>query len=31
LSIIMIFKPISIIGYSYLFIFGEDLIRWFIK
>ncbi|EGE54460.1 TVP38/TMEM64 family protein [Streptococcus parauberis] len=31
LSIIMIFKPISIIGYSYLFIFGEDLFRWFIK
>lgn len=31
LSIIIIFKPISIIGYSYLFIFGEDLIRWFIK
>lgn len=31
ISIIMIFKPISIIGYSYLFIFGEDLIRWFIK
>lgn len=30
LTIIMIFKPISIIGYSYLFIFGEDIIRWFL-
>lgn len=30
LKIILIAKPFSIIGYSYLFIFGEDFIRWFI-
>lgn len=31
MQIILIAKPFSIIGYSYLFIFGEDLIRWLIK
>ncbi|HEL1067559.1 TPA: TVP38/TMEM64 family protein [Streptococcus equi subsp. zooepidemicus] len=28
-TIILITKPLSIIGYSYLFIFGKDLILWF--
>ncbi|HHJ7588868.1 TPA: TVP38/TMEM64 family protein, partial [Streptococcus pyogenes] len=23
--------PISIIGYSYLFIFGKDVISWFLQ
>ncbi|AGM98707.1 TVP38/TMEM64 family protein [Streptococcus iniae] len=31
MQIIVIAKPFSIIGYSYLFIFGGDVIRWFIK
>ncbi|HEL0008921.1 TPA: TVP38/TMEM64 family protein [Streptococcus equi subsp. zooepidemicus] len=28
-TIILITKPLSIIGYSYLFIFGKDLLLWF--
>ncbi len=31
MQIIVIAKPFSIIGYSYLFIFGGDVIKWFIK
>ncbi|WP_347094284.1 TVP38/TMEM64 family protein [Streptococcus dysgalactiae] len=27
-TIILVAKPISIIGYSYLFIFGKDLVSW---
>lgn len=27
-TIILVTKPISIIGYSYLFIFGKDLVSW---
>ncbi|EGJ27698.1 SNARE-like domain protein [Streptococcus porcinus str. Jelinkova 176] len=31
MTIMMIAKPISIIGYSYLFIFGKDIIKFFFK
>lgn len=30
-TILLITKPISIIGYSYLFIFGKDVISWFLQ
>ncbi|KHD46760.1 TVP38/TMEM64 family protein [Streptococcus hongkongensis] len=29
MTIILITKPISVIGYGYLFIFGGDIVKWF--
>ncbi|MGT2887257.1 TVP38/TMEM64 family protein [Streptococcus didelphis] len=31
MTIMVLAKPISIIGYSYLFIFGKDFIKWFVR